>query len=246
MFGLGRRTADGDRGGGAARPAGAGRSRCPRPTRCSAPPLAGPWPAGTEVLYVAMGCFWGAERIFWRQPGVVSTAVGLPRRVHALPDVRGGVHRADRPHRGGAGRLRPGARPPPSCCSRRSGRTTTPPRRTGRATTSAPSTARASTGPTPAQEQAARATRGRVPAGPHRPRARHDLHRDPPLRRRRRRARRRPVLLRRGLPPAVPAQEPRRVLQPRPQRDDLPGRARAAGPGPAQVDVAPAGRLTAA
>ena len=25
----------------------------------------GPWPEDTEVLYVAMGCFWGAERIFW-------------------------------------------------------------------------------------------------------------------------------------------------------------------------------------
>ena len=35
-----------------------------------------PWPAGTEVLYVAMGCFWGAERIFWNLPGVVTTAVG--------------------------------------------------------------------------------------------------------------------------------------------------------------------------
>ena len=35
-----------------------------------------PWPDGTEILYVGMGCFWGAERIFWRQPGVVSTAVG--------------------------------------------------------------------------------------------------------------------------------------------------------------------------
>jgi len=39
-------------------------------------PLEGPWPAGTEVLYVAMGCFWGAERTFWRQPGVVTTAAG--------------------------------------------------------------------------------------------------------------------------------------------------------------------------
>jgi peptide-methionine (S)-S-oxide reductase len=39
-------------------------------------PLEGPWPEGTEVLYVAMGCFWGAERIFWQQPGVVTTAVG--------------------------------------------------------------------------------------------------------------------------------------------------------------------------
>ena len=36
----------------------------------------GPWPAGTEVIYVAMGCFWGAERIFWQLPGVVTTAAG--------------------------------------------------------------------------------------------------------------------------------------------------------------------------
>ncbi|HYN29508.1 MAG TPA: peptide-methionine (S)-S-oxide reductase MsrA [Dermatophilaceae bacterium] len=39
-------------------------------------PLEGPWADGTEVLYVAMGCFWGVERIFWRLPGVVSTAAG--------------------------------------------------------------------------------------------------------------------------------------------------------------------------
>jgi peptide-methionine (S)-S-oxide reductase len=39
-------------------------------------PLQGPWPDGLEVLYVAMGCFWGAERIFWRIPGVHSTAAG--------------------------------------------------------------------------------------------------------------------------------------------------------------------------
>lgn len=38
--------------------------------------LHGPWPEGTQVIYVAMGCFWGTERIFWRQPGVVSTAAG--------------------------------------------------------------------------------------------------------------------------------------------------------------------------
>ena len=38
--------------------------------------ISGPWPAGTKVLYVAMGCFWGAERIFWKLPGVVTTAVG--------------------------------------------------------------------------------------------------------------------------------------------------------------------------
>jgi peptide-methionine (S)-S-oxide reductase len=39
-------------------------------------PLEGPWPAGTQVLYVAMGCFWGAEKAVWSVPGVVTTAVG--------------------------------------------------------------------------------------------------------------------------------------------------------------------------
>ena len=39
-------------------------------------PVEGPWPDGTQVLYIAMGCFWGAERIFWRLPGVVTTAAG--------------------------------------------------------------------------------------------------------------------------------------------------------------------------
>lgn len=39
-------------------------------------PLEGPWPAGTEVISLAMGCFWGAERVFWQLPGVVTTAVG--------------------------------------------------------------------------------------------------------------------------------------------------------------------------
>jgi peptide-methionine (S)-S-oxide reductase len=38
--------------------------------------LTGPWPDGTAVLYLAMGCFWGAEEIYWRLPGVVSTSVG--------------------------------------------------------------------------------------------------------------------------------------------------------------------------
>jgi peptide-methionine (S)-S-oxide reductase len=36
----------------------------------------GPWPEGTEVLYLAMGCFWGSEELYWQQPGVISTAVG--------------------------------------------------------------------------------------------------------------------------------------------------------------------------
>src|SRR5688572_21966064 len=39
-------------------------------------PLRGPWPAGFETAVFGMGCFWGAERIFWRLPGVHSTSVG--------------------------------------------------------------------------------------------------------------------------------------------------------------------------
>jgi peptide-methionine (S)-S-oxide reductase len=39
-------------------------------------PLKGPWPEGSEVLYVGMGCFWGSERIFWQIDGVYSTAAG--------------------------------------------------------------------------------------------------------------------------------------------------------------------------
>ena len=39
-------------------------------------PLDGPYPEGLAVAYVGMGCFWGAERIFWRLPGVYSTSVG--------------------------------------------------------------------------------------------------------------------------------------------------------------------------
>jgi peptide-methionine (S)-S-oxide reductase len=40
-------------------------------------PLAPPFPDGTERAYFGLGCFWGAERIFWQaQPGVFTTAVG--------------------------------------------------------------------------------------------------------------------------------------------------------------------------
>ncbi len=33
-------------------------------------------PQGSQVAYFAMGCFWGAEKLFWNTPGVTSTAAG--------------------------------------------------------------------------------------------------------------------------------------------------------------------------
>ena len=39
-------------------------------------PLAGPYPAGFEQALFGLGCFWGAERVFWQMPGVWVTAVG--------------------------------------------------------------------------------------------------------------------------------------------------------------------------
>jgi peptide-methionine (S)-S-oxide reductase len=39
-------------------------------------PLKPPFPAGMEQVILGLGCFWGAERKFWQQPGVYTTAVG--------------------------------------------------------------------------------------------------------------------------------------------------------------------------
>jgi peptide-methionine (S)-S-oxide reductase len=39
-------------------------------------PLTPPIPDGFQTAVVGMGCFWGAERVFWQAPGVYTTAVG--------------------------------------------------------------------------------------------------------------------------------------------------------------------------
>ncbi len=39
-------------------------------------PIKAPFPAGMELAMFGLGCFWGAERKFWQQAGVYSTAVG--------------------------------------------------------------------------------------------------------------------------------------------------------------------------
>jgi peptide-methionine (S)-S-oxide reductase len=39
-------------------------------------PLGGPYPEGMQQAVFGLGCFWGAERVFWQAPGVYVTAVG--------------------------------------------------------------------------------------------------------------------------------------------------------------------------
>ena len=39
-------------------------------------PLEAPFPEGLRQAVLGMGCFWGAERLFWEMPGVYTTAVG--------------------------------------------------------------------------------------------------------------------------------------------------------------------------
>jgi peptide-methionine (S)-S-oxide reductase len=39
-------------------------------------PIEPPFPEGVEAAYFALGCFWGAERLFWELDGVYTTAVG--------------------------------------------------------------------------------------------------------------------------------------------------------------------------
>ncbi|AAK22978.1 peptide-methionine (S)-S-oxide reductase MsrA [Caulobacter vibrioides] len=47
--------------------------------------LKGPYPEGLETAIVAMGCFWGVERVFWKVPGVYVTAAGYAAGITPNP-----------------------------------------------------------------------------------------------------------------------------------------------------------------
>ena len=132
----------GRRGRGPAGP----RSAMPVPERhvVNGAPLAPPFPEA-----------WSRPCSGWAASGAPSASSGRRRActpppsatpaAHANPTYEEVCSRPDRPHRGRAGRVRPGQGLATRSCSRSSGRTTTRPRACARATTSAPSTARRST-----------------------------------------------------------------------------------------------------
>ena len=47
--------------------------------------LKGPYPDGMEIAVLAMGCFWGVERVFWKVPGVHVTAAGYAAGITPNP-----------------------------------------------------------------------------------------------------------------------------------------------------------------
>jgi len=47
-----------------------------------------PFPAGLKQAVFGLGCFWGAERLYWEQPGVYSTAVGYAGGTTVDPDYK--------------------------------------------------------------------------------------------------------------------------------------------------------------
>lgn len=51
-------------------------------------PMTPPYPAGLEVAEFGLGCFWGAERRFWNEPGVWVTAVGYAGGFTPNPDYK--------------------------------------------------------------------------------------------------------------------------------------------------------------
>jgi peptide-methionine (S)-S-oxide reductase len=64
------------------------RMRVPTAHHVNGHPLEGPFPDGLERALFGMGCFWGAERKFWQQPGVYTTAVGYAAGHTANPTYR--------------------------------------------------------------------------------------------------------------------------------------------------------------
>lgn len=60
----------------------------PRPHAVLGTPVTGPWREGQKRLLIGIGCFWGAEKMYWETPGVESTSVGYGGGVTPNPTYR--------------------------------------------------------------------------------------------------------------------------------------------------------------
>ena len=167
-------------------------------------PLEGPWPEGVETAVFGMGCFWGAERLFWQADGVYSTAVG-----YAGGSTPNPTYRETCTGRTGHTEVVLVAFDPTKISFERltgifwEGHDPTQGMRQGNDVGSQYRSALFAT--TDEQLDIAKITRDRYQED--------DRNRVP-----------RRVLLRRGLPPAVPRQEPGRLLRHRRDRGELPNR----------------------
>ena len=168
-------------------------------------PIGPPFPEGTEQAIFGMGCFWGAERMFWRAPGIYTTAAGYSGGFTPNPTYqevctgRTGHNEVvlavfDTSKTSYEALLRVFWEGHDPTQGMRQGNDVGTQYRSGIYWTSET-----------AARRRARVTR-HVPGGALARRLRSDHDRD---------RRGRPVLLRRGLPPAVPRGEPERLLRPR-------------------------------
>ncbi|QPK79038.1 peptide-methionine (S)-S-oxide reductase MsrA [Corynebacterium lizhenjunii] len=48
----------------------------PQPHAVLGTPITGPWEEGQASILIGIGCFWGAEKLYWQTPGVLATSVG--------------------------------------------------------------------------------------------------------------------------------------------------------------------------
>lgn len=60
----------------------------PRPHAVLGTPITGPWRDGQRAVWIAIGCFWGVEKIYWEMDGVESTSVGYAGGVTPNPTYR--------------------------------------------------------------------------------------------------------------------------------------------------------------